>query len=122
MTLLIFTEQQDNNPPNEVNFLLKETVLFVLNHGSVSPKWSMTNILPIYNPQANYEILYLSLPDNPFLALMRQSPLKRLRTPPEKPQTRLALMFTDVSRIIDVKRIFYRFITVFIAVSQPHSD
>lgn len=31
-------------------------------------------------------------------------------------------MLRDVSRITDVKRIFYRFVTVFIAVSQPHSD
>lgn len=55
-------------------------------------------------------------------SLTRQSPLKRLRTPPENPQTHLALMLVDVSRINDVKRVFYRFITVFIAASQPRSD
>lgn len=44
MTLLIFTEQKENNPPNEFNFLLKETVLFVLNHGSVSPKLVVSDL------------------------------------------------------------------------------
>lgn len=82
-------------------------------------KWSMTYILPIYNPQASYETLYLSIPVNP---LRDRAPMKRLRTPPENPQTHLALMLMDVSRINDVKRVFYRFITVFIAASQPRSD
>lgn len=58
--------------------------------------------------------IYLHL-KNPFLTLRRH-------TAPRAPhREHLILFFIDVSRMSDAKRIFYSFITVFIAVSQPRS-
>lgn len=95
-------QETGRQPSYQIKLPIKGTSLAIMHQRSISPKRSMTHLLALHVPQANYEMLYLSMQEKSLPLSYKRSPLRR-KSPPHSTAEPLLLMLTGVSRNSDVE-------------------